>query len=157
MKEKNARIFHYTIGERLASIMKNGIRLATAYVPVEVRPVVWFSTAPVWETTANKGAMIDGEYRTLTRDETRALGGGLVRVEVAPEVAPYKWKDYCTLSGDTEESLKGLKRTARHQGSDPRNWRVSFEPVPTDRFLAVEVWENSRWQSVKPRESDPAT
>lgn len=140
-----ARIFHYTIGNYLPSILTEGLRLATVGVAAFVRPAVWFSTEPFWEQTANKRGMINGEWGGLDRIETERRYGGLVRIEVGPEAAPYRWKDYEHLSGETRSNLKALKRSARANGANPAMWHVSFDPVPPSKFVTVEVLLGLRW------------
>lgn len=83
------RVWHYTIVQYLPSIIADGeIKLATEYV-WEGRPVVWFSTNPRWEETANKSWESNGVIRFLDKDETEQVGQGLARIEVRPEAAPH--------------------------------------------------------------------
>jgi hypothetical protein len=144
--------WHYTIGDRFLQIAQDGIiQPATAYVVWPERPVVWFSTHPRWEPTACKMAQAPGgRLRRLTRAETARYGGGLVRIGVAPESAPHDWQAYRRLSGVDPGVARGLAKAAKKQRADPRQWYVSFEPVPAAVWLAVEVWGNGQWTPADP-------
>lgn len=143
------RIWHYTVGERLWSILRDKIiKPATAGVPAGERPVVWFTTNPAWEPTANKGIWRNGELLWLTKEETAAEGGGLFRIEVAPDAAPYGWEEFKRLSGISGRTSKRLARIARQRGSNYHDWRVSFEPVTSDKWLRIETWYRDRWAEI---------
>ena len=144
------RIWHYTTGHRFVEIVRSGeIIPATANVPAHERPVVWFSTDPHWEPTANKALKDnnDGSIRDLSREETATHDGGLVRIEVGPETAPYRWADYKRMSGIFAAEAAGLVKAARRAGSDPCHWRVSFESVPRAKWIGVQVWFKGQWIS----------
>ena len=144
------RVFHYTIGDYLPAICHAGeIRQATAWVPGSERPVVWCTTRDDWEPTANKGGVDEhGRYRGLTREETEIHGGGLVRIEVDPEAVPVRWHDFVIHSGVKRNIAKALERSARKQGSNVRDWRCSFDPIPLDNWVGVERWNGSEWESL---------
>jgi hypothetical protein len=145
--QKPDRWFHYTIRAYLPSILREGIRVATAMLSPGVAPAVWFSRTPFWENTANKGIMRLGKCVDLDREGTARHGGGLVRIEVGPHVARYSWDDYCAMSGESRKMLAGLKRVSKGCRSDPCDWRVSFDPVPISSFLAVEeLVDDKEWR-----------
>ena len=63
-------VWHYTILDAFRSILRDGfIKPATQFVPPGERPVVWFSSNPVWENSAAKGVTEGGRRRTATFDE----------------------------------------------------------------------------------------
>src|SRR5262245_34334142 len=98
-------IWHYTTYDRLLRILGDGmIRPATAHVPEGERPVVWFSFHPFWEPTATKGIVIGG----VTRDATEEEMGGLVRIGVEEQTAPYRWHQINRLSGMSSGEAKRL-------------------------------------------------
>jgi hypothetical protein len=144
------RLWHYTVMQHLPAILKDRkILLATAFVPPGVKATVWFSTNPVWEQTARKGIVgPNGKRRSGTKEETHRLGGGLVRIEVTPEAAPYTWRDYKRMSGEKEWVWRGLEEVAKEQYANPSEWRCSFEPVLIEKWISVEVWdwEEQRWE-----------
>jgi hypothetical protein len=122
------------------------IKPATLYVPEGEKPVVWFSSNQLWEQTANKG-YLDGlgqHHPCTTMQETYKLDG-CARLGVAREVAPYSWNDFKRLSGVSPRMAKGLYRAALKCGARSGEWFVSFEPVPVERWLAIEAFDGSSW------------
>lgn len=143
------RIFHYTVAEYYNQIIQDGrIRPATAGVPAGELSAVWFSLHRLWEPTASKGLKHreTGEVHRATWDEMQQFGP--MRIEVGPETAPHRWKDYLRLSGVTSAHARGLERAARSRGANAFQWRVSFDPVPTEKWLAVERWSGSDWEPI---------
>lgn len=151
----NKRLFHYTVGACLPQIIRSGeIKLATAFVNKGEKPAVWFSTNPVWEQTANK-MLFDkdtGRLINLDKEGTALWGNGLVRIEIVPEAAPYTWWNYKRLSRAKKKILRGLYEVAMKDGADPKEWRVSFEPVRAEFWLAIEIWsaEKKEWERIWP-------
>lgn len=52
---------------------------------------------------------------------------------------PYGWEEYKRLSGVSEQMAKYLARSGREVGSNYRDWRVGFEPIPLDQWLRIEI------------------
>ncbi len=142
--------WHYTVGIRINRIITSGvIELATAKVPPGERLAVWFSLDPVWEPTANKGWVNEaGQLFSLSKEETEAKGGGLFRIAVLPEAAPYTWTDFKRMSGASPATITGLARAARKVRSDPYRWRVSFDPVPKTLWAGIHVWKDGAWKAL---------
>jgi len=134
-------IWHYTTGTCLRSIFVDGvIKTATANVPVGEHPVVWFTTRPFWEPTANKGVrQADGLVCTLSKPETAAYGEGLYRIELSSDIVLFGWEEYKRLSGINEATAKSLAQIARQLGSNYHEWRVSFDPVGSDKWKRIEI------------------
>lgn len=137
--------WHYTIGDRLASILASGFLLpATAGVPRRERPAVWFTTRCTFEPTACKGAIgPDGIRRELSVEETEVFCGGLVRFgTAADDLVP--WPRLMTAVRMKVEHAKILERAARARGSDPSAWFGFVGPVPI-KGCRVERWEGGAW------------
>lgn len=148
-RKAERRVFHYTVSEYYNRIAHDGfIRPATEGVPAGERPAVWFSVHPVWEPTATKAIRYreTGEFHRATWEEMQVHGPA--RIEVAPETAPHRWKDYVRLSSASPATCRGLELAAREWGANALHWRVSFEPVPAEKWLAVELWSGTTWKSV---------
>jgi hypothetical protein len=145
----SVRVFHYTTMEKLEHILNDRLIIpATEYVPKNERPVVWFSTNPVWEETANKGIMDAlGRISEGSREKTHEGAGGLSRIEV-PESTTVNWLTFKLESGIKPILAKRLARTAKKQNSKPSEWRVSFTSVPESEWLSVELfnWEKQIWE-----------
>ena len=140
-------VWHYTVRRRLESILTDGaIKPATAQIEDRERPVVWCSTNPNWEETANKAfksAM--GFIHPATRETTERFGAGLIRIQVNPEAVPVRWRDYVRDSGIRPKIARGLVRAAKKVGSSPRQWRMNYEPILASHWLGIETWDGHDW------------
>lgn len=142
------KVFHYTVVNYLPAIFKRKM-----LIPVEKdreeEQAVWFSTNPEWEETANKpfhsgdGIPIEGN-----KWDSYKVYGGLARIEVAPEVAPYTWEQYKEKSKISIEKAEEIEAHAAKRNANPEEWRVSFEPVHKDKFIRLEVldWDTQVWE-----------
>lgn len=147
--------WHYTTGERFQLIVASGLLVpaAAGVVPPE-RPVVWFSLAQDFEPTALKGAVEpNGKRRTMTLQEMREHGAGLVRFGLAP---------HALLTGDAlrrqarinRATWAALRAAGRRVGADPGFWFGSLEALAL-ADLVVDVEEGAgRWVRVQ---GTPAT
>jgi hypothetical protein len=141
----NRRLFHYTIGRHLPDIIASEtILLADQCAREGTRPAAWFSLHQDWEETANKGTLPNGRGR-LDRAGTLRHGRGLARIEVDPEAAPHNWGRFCALAGVSASHAKELAATGRKWGANPRDWRVSFDAVTSEHWLAIEVNHGAGW------------
>jgi len=127
--------WHYTIGHRADSIIKDGfIRVATRFVPDGETPVVWFSQRQHWEPTANKGGMRNGVRVGLSARETWQHGGGGWRFGIAvSELLSYR--DLKRAANIAPGTARGLERSARQMGADPALWYGSLAPVEVSRCI----------------------
>jgi hypothetical protein len=108
--KKPAILWHYTVGRFLPLIVQDGIIKAdTGMVPKGERPAVWFSANQTWEETANKMHMTPFGPTFGTRETTHKLAGGLVRIGVHPDTAPYGWSAFVRLSGIKIGMARGLE------------------------------------------------
>lgn len=151
MAVAETNLWHYTTGKKLLLILESKeIKLATACLTKGERPVAWFSTNPIWETTCNKGWQdkTTGEIRTLSKEETANKCNGLVRIKVKRDVAPYDFEGFKRKSKIPKAHAKGLEVTAHIAESNPKEWRVSFKPVPQSEWLDIEVWNGVKWNSM---------
>lgn len=141
------RLFHYTIVSLLKKILDSKqIAVATIGVPVEERPVVWFSARQDWEPTATpswNGRQIT--FEELCKIETPA------RIEINPQAAPLNWKAWRTQSGVKARMAWGLEVTAIRLHSSVAEWRMSFDPVGEKDWLAIEIFLGGVWTSLEPK------
>ena len=75
-------VWHYSKVIHLSEIMKSGKLLpATAGVPASEKPVLWFSSSPVYPPSACMGTFdpVTGQARTMSVVETAASCGGVIR------------------------------------------------------------------------------
>lgn len=73
--------WHYTTGQKFELIQKDGVlRPAHIGVVAPERPLIWFSTDPVFEPTAAKAIVVNGVRHMLTLREMYDRAGGIVRL-----------------------------------------------------------------------------
>jgi len=139
-------VWHYTTGVVLPRILADGeIKQAVAGIEPNEKPAVWFSSHPVWEPTATKGVSDDnGIRRWATREEMLAVG--LVRIGVMQETAPHNWMAYKRLSGVSDRMAGAMRITGYDKGARISQWFVSFDPVPREKWVSIEVWNGSEWE-----------
>lgn len=144
-------IYHYTMGSHLKGILKDhAIHTAAGYVPPGERAVVWCTTRPDWEPTATKDFLDRSQkpknmISKMTREQAEKHFGGLIRIQVKPEAAPMRWPEYVPNSGIDPGLADTLARTGRAAGSDPADWRMSFEPIVENDWISIEWKLEDAW------------
>jgi hypothetical protein len=104
------RWWHYTVWPKLREILEDQqIRRATACVPRGERPVVWFTSRPMWEPTASAGR--GGRMATIA--EMVGELGPLVRIEVSPETARHTMAHHRRMGGIDLRMADILEQSAR--------------------------------------------
>jgi hypothetical protein len=145
------RVFHYTVMSKLKSILNSGeIKPATAGVHIKERPAVFCAIEKQWEPTANKGIIQDGKiYPLHTIDEMILHAGPLIRIEIKPEAAPYRWNDYVRLSGIDKALAKELEKVAIQSGSNVNHFFMSFKPIIQNQWVSIQIFnENRIWEEL---------
>ncbi|MEQ8786212.1 MAG: hypothetical protein RIC55_07930 [Pirellulaceae bacterium] len=138
-------IFHYTKGGCLVEILETAVIRCSTLGVRKREQAVWFTVREDCEPTAIPARIKEGRIYTFEFSEADRLFG-MARVRVAEETAPYGWTEYKRMSGMKPRVAKELYARATRDGSRPGGWRVSFEPVHEDKWLAVEVWGGDRWR-----------
>lgn len=144
------RLFHYTRATNAMKIVKSGeIRPATLLVPKRERPVVWFSSHPLYEPTALSATTEGGQIKRFTTIEEMATRETPFRFEVDPDEFPLGWFAFVNMSGCARKQSRQLARIAEGWGANIRGWRINFEPVGLERCLGFEAWFRE-WKPVSP-------
>lgn len=143
-------LWHYTTGGKFVQIVESGeIRPATANVPEGERPITWFSSNQWFEPTAQKALTNEqGHVKRLGMAGTAELGGGLVRIGIAAETAPHDWRTLRELAGISSKMAQIMYQNAIEQGARPGEWRGTFDTVPREKWIAVEVFHEGKWTPV---------
>jgi hypothetical protein len=146
-------VYHYTVECNFKKILASGVILpATAGVLPPERPIVWFSTNPLWENTVKKGIPFkeDGFFfvETMGWAEFNSCGIPLYRIGVARETAPLRWRDLRELSLMWPTYASALVRVAKMEYAQSGEWRGTFDPVPVEKWVTVETYnvQAMRWQ-----------
>lgn len=145
MIDKN--IFHYTAGTYISKIVASGvINLETdGGIPFnKQRPAVWCTFSNTWEPTCNKDMIKNGRRVALDKAGTARNAGGLYRIELKKDSAPFSWDEWKQKSNVREKHANALKKIAKSKGSDINLWRVSFEPIKSNKWLNIEKWNSEQ-------------
>jgi hypothetical protein len=137
------KLYHYTIGYHLPSIVGEGLLRANARHRTSVISVLWLSTHPQWEPSAVKTIDDDGQKRIIGRDCLVTRGRGVFRFEVEPVQRLYSWEEYVQLSRIDPAFAEHLDVSGREGGADPAQWKVCLEDVPREQWRAIEIFEPS--------------
>ena len=155
-------LWHYTVMRNLHRILAdNELRPLQIAGKKHIKPVVWFTTHPDWEAI-NNPFMANPEVNNpfaphqearrgrLTKDQTIVLHGGLARIGVADDVAGLTWKDYKEQSGILPKEAKLIYDEAVSLNVRPGEWLATFDIVPREKWLAIEIWNDIAWVSKAP-------
>ena len=74
----------------------------------------------------------------MTTDDLSQRDEYVARIVVSEE---------CGRVGMPGKIARALYRTAIDQGSKPGDWRGTFDPVPQEKWAAVEVFDDDQWVS----------
>lgn len=143
-------VWHYTIGLHAEKILQCGfIRCATKHVPLNERPLVWFSMNQDFEPTATRGKIVDGVRSSMSISEMMEFGRGLVRFGLPPRtlLTGENLKRRARISS-REWTL--LQKTAKKAGSGSHDWFGSTEPVDTTRCIFEVRTQAGMWERVVP-------
>jgi hypothetical protein len=123
-------LWHYTVGMKMPAIVRSGVlKPAVAFVPEGEIPVVWFSSEPRWEQTANKMLMTAaGQLVCLNFEQTVMLFGGGYRFGV-PAHQLLSWPKLKTVARIHPDTERALVCSAKDLGANPDTWAGAIEPV----------------------------
>lgn len=142
------RLFHFTRARYLRRILTDKqIKQSPPHVPGSEKPTVWFSYRRHWEPTATPQYSPNGIPRCISFDELAKLEAP-VRIEIDPSAAPLTWTTWKAESGVSVRTARTIELTAADQKANPAHWRMSFDPVGIESWLAVEVYFEGRWQGL---------
>lgn len=146
-------VWHYTTTSRLQQILSDGfIRPAAAVLQGGDKPVVWFSSNSVWEESANKSTRNSvGEIVLGNKESTRHFGGGLARIACNAELVPFSWKEFKKQSGVKSKIADAIYAAAIAHGARPSEWFATFEPVPAEKWIAIEIDNGIGWMPYEKR------
>jgi hypothetical protein len=143
-------LYHYTRGIHLRSILREGkLRLATASVVINEQAACWFTRSPQWPPLCGMGE-IDEQGRTVRNCDMQTVHRqiGIARILVDESAAPHTWTYHKRNSGIHPRVAKNLAKVSSNTGENPHDWRMSYEPVGKEHWLAVEVWDGHGWVSI---------
>lgn len=146
-------VFHYTDQARALLILDDGFIRPTPLDPSDLmpgeRPVAWFSTNDVWETTAAKAFQHSdtGEVRLMTMEE-QAQRIGVFRFKIAKTSIPglMDWAAIRKAARIPKRVAKGLETAL---DAKPHEWFGSLDPVDIHSFtFDLETYDVQRGEWV---------
>jgi hypothetical protein len=136
------KLWHYTIPQYLPGIREHGaLTPATAHVPKDEKPAVWFSARQRWEPTAAKAGL-----RTL--DEMVQVFGPMLRFGIDPD-RTLPWRKLVIATGMSDVTRRGLEKVGRHVGADPADWFGVVGAVLLDD-LVMQQYNGEEWIEWQP-------
>ncbi|HQR19550.1 MAG TPA: hypothetical protein PKV98_01700 [Burkholderiaceae bacterium] len=143
--------YHYTVGSKLAAILRSGALLPiTADREPGERAVLWFSTQPGWEPTATKLLLNPqtGELRRATRLELhRTLGLFRFALPAADERL-VRWPALRHVARIGDAMARHLARSGRERGARPTDWSGSLVPITLEDTTFEAFDEQRGWHRV---------
>ncbi|UOA09186.1 hypothetical protein [Methylobacter sp. S3L5C] len=142
--------WHYTTGEKFIKIVESGLLIPTSIgVEHPEKPILWFSSNQYWEPTACKAIYENNTITTLTMDETKTRGGGLVRFGL-PLKDLHHWNKLIKKSKMSVNVALGLESAGVRQGANPNHWYGLTKAIPLSKCPYIEVIKDDLWVRVKP-------
>lgn len=157
-----SKIYHYTNGLKINKIIDSGVLLTSPRIPKpREKPLVWFSSHPEWEKTANKIARLNGIDSLLNQHETALHCHGLFRFCIDTENTKYtiyQWPKIAVVGKIPDTIKKRLLKRAKLCATLPSQWYGIFEEVDIQDTTIEEyvrgVWTNIDMNEAKPRITD---
>lgn len=145
------KLYHYTNGNKIHRILQEGLINTSPDKPKpREKGIVWLSSHPEWEKTANKIILKDGETTLLNQKETEYYCKGLFRLVLDTETYPSKveqWPKIAVLARMPQNIKKRLVSRAKKASVNPSQWFGTLHPIET-KYLTVEVYINNKWIGV---------
>jgi len=145
--------WHYTLWEKITSIITDGkIKFANPYNKSEL-PAVWFSSNSDWEQTVRKSLLTKkGISELFSRDSLYKHSKSYhqilpVRIELdTQKVSLVSWDDHKKHSGITKKLAFELERYAEKWGANTDEWGICYTEVSI-KFchLPFEIWNGRQW------------
>lgn len=138
--------WHYTTERNFRKIAESGVLLPAAGMEAHEEPVVWFSLNREWEQTACKGIKTPEGQQSLTKDQTKALCGGLVRFGY-PKRLLVPWPEGAAKARISNDTRTALEKAGRMMGANPSEWLGHLGPMSI-RLFTIEIERDGNWVRV---------
>lgn len=144
-------LYHYTNSLKLPFILEDGmIKLSAFLLDKGERPSLWLSTNPEWEYSAScyrkeSEELTNGMKLSVFKDLPNIIP---VRIGVSDSSKYIGWKKFRKKSGIGKHTAKSLESISDNVGSNTKEWRASFEPIPQSEWLSLEKYENGCWKAI---------
>lgn len=151
-KKNTVLVWHYTTGSRAEKILFCGfIQGATANVPKNENPVVWFSMHQKFEPTALKAKRVDGLLVSMTLREMIEHGQGLIRFGIIPRTL-LNGENLRKRACITSDEWLRLKKVGIIRRADPNDWYGSTESIDVSLCVFEVMNAFDKWERIEPSE-----
>jgi hypothetical protein len=146
---KKIKYFHYTPACILRQIIESGeINPATAFIPINEKPIAWVSTNPNWENTATKSrSLANGSVQQLTFSQQLA-SFGCARIEISP-IGLETYAKLKQLANISLRESRYLEQRGKSLGADHKEWYGSLNPIKKNSWIKAEVYMSGQWVEVQ--------
>jgi len=135
----------------MPAILKKGLKPTDYYISRGEKPVLWFSSNPIWENT-----VFCADAPTLEEAYQRMNGEVLFRIGCDESVAPHTWKEIKEIANIPFKVATGLYRAAIMVKARPGEWRGTLDVVPLSHFETIEYYDGvcKQWVPIGELETD---
>lgn len=154
MKNKNLRLWHYTPAHRLIDIIESGHIKFSIDTFENEKPVVWFSSNPVWENSVVKYVRTEESEKQLITKESMLRICGLGRIEVKYTEEIITWQLLKEYNGVNPECNDFFEMAGDLFGGNPTEWYASHTQCDMKNWLKIEIWKNELWQPFEYKDSN---
>jgi hypothetical protein len=124
-------VFHYAPWIRLPDIAESGrLMPSNAGGAPHEPPLLWFSSNPVWEPTANKSIMVNGTSHEMTFEQQQQTIGCIRFRLPASDRRLMGWEAACSFAGIPPRERQALEIAGQQRGASHEHWFAVAEPVP---------------------------
>lgn len=143
----NFSIYHYSKRSLLRSMLKSG-SVALSARAGDVPPLVWCSTAPLWEPLARSALDLDiPTHAALHAFTAEAHDDEPLRISVNHNVL-FEWSSELLKRGASWSSVFMLAQVGYENRSDPTRWFVAPHPILLRDWKSVQCWRG-RWEKLQ--------
>jgi len=140
-------LYYYSIESELKLALAHNTLRPSGYFSFNgAEPGIPLTSNPNWErivadlgenNTPFFGAV---DFVSLSKQET------MVRIEVNPNIALCNWDNFLTRLNLPPRAKSSLTKNWYSAGFNPKQWRFSFDPIPSIFWVGIEYWDGAKWE-----------
>lgn len=139
------KLWHYTTGNKLGPILTTGHLIPTGVAAFpEERPTLWFSLNPLWEMTATKEFIQNGQRVRPTPSQLHSVVGLFRFCINAGGYEFVQWPRAAREAGIRRHHVAMMESIGINWGARPSDWFATFEAVPVEDTV-FEIWNGRFW------------
>lgn len=151
-------LYHYTNGNKITAIINSGLILSSPDKPKpREKPIAWLSSNSVWEKTANKIILKNGESKLLNQQETNFYCSGLFRFAFESNDYPqelFQWPKLAVKARIPDNIKKRLVSRAKKASVKPEQWFGLLGNLDITKSK-LEAYINKEWVEINFEDARP--